>query len=258
MSTEHLVDYLSSIPRSTLTALRHVRLCSERLKLCLRGSINLTASISEVLALCTGLQLDTLEIKSGTGDGFEQWWEADLSDIQDLSSSNTGFKHLSLTIESQYHQLSIERLIRLSHPDSTSFDQSHPRRTCQIPGLKVGYGTKLKVFRCMTDKEHDCLEKDWRDQTNSAAEEAWKAENESIVYGLRITRDAVPDTVITGVENERGWTLQDFRRKMDTSLVESLRITEADTYTYRLGRGKFRQNVTTTWEWKDPALAAPR
>ena len=246
MDTECLVDYMSSIPRSTLTALRHVSFCPYEMAFSMKGPFDCVPRVDDILVLCDGLQLDTLELQSRLRGGSELSITSLDYQIRDLATCNAGFKHLKFTVgDCQSHQLKLERHVSNLCPGSISYDPAPTRHKCEVPGLKIRYDTKFTVTKCMTDKGNDCVQKDWRDQTGSAVEEAWKAEHEPILYGLRITRDAIPDTVTKGVEDERAWTLQDFRREMDRSLVVGIRRAEhAECDIYTLGRGEFCREAT--------------
>lgn len=246
VNTEYLVDYMSSIPRSTLTALRHVSFCPYQLGFSMKGPFDFVPRIDDILVLCDGLQLDTLELQSKPGGGSELSIMSLDYQIRDLATCNAGFKHLKFTVgHCQSHQLKVERHASNLCPGSNSYNPSPTRHKCEVPGLKIKYDTKFTVTKCMTDKGNDCVQKDWRDQTGSAVEEAWKAEHGPILYGLRITRDAISDTVTTDVEDERAWTIQDFRREMDRSLVVGIRQAEHGEHDiYTLGRGKSCREAT--------------
>lgn len=111
LNIEHLIDYMSSIPPSTIATLRHLRLYPERLNFSMRSPLHSRPDLSEVLALCDGLQLDTLELKpSGqvlTDPPAESVVYAYVTRIFVLSYSNAGFKNL-ITSMRQSEQLQLK------------------------------------------------------------------------------------------------------------------------------------------------------
>lgn len=238
VDTEHLVDYMCTIPGSTIAALRHIRFGPRLLRFSKESVFRLAPDVSQILARCDGLQLDTLEIKQ---------YNKPLPDplalpcvymsagyILDLLRANAGFKHLVFGLgQSQWSQQMLEQLLLFFRPNFTLL--------YRLPG-DIGCQTSFKVARCITDKGDDCAEKNWREQTGQT-EETWKALHKPIYYGLRVTRDAISDTVNPAVRREGVWTLQDLRQEMDKSLVVNVRGADDGIYVETLGRGKFCRDV---------------
>lgn len=90
---------------------------------------------------------------------------------------------------------------------------------------------------------------DWREQ-GIQLECTWRALHKSIDHGLWVSRDAIPDTVTTGVEEERKWTLQRLRGEMDKHLFKNIRKVENGHYEATIGRGDSCYDFTMNY---DPA-----
>ena len=241
LNIEHLIDYMSSIQPSTIAALQHLRLYPERLNFSLRSPLRLRDDPSEILALCDGLQLDTLELKpSGqvlTSPPAESVVYAYVRRIFLLSYSNAGFKNLIASMrQSEQLQLKVHQGLLSWSPAVHPGTLQSLRKREQVLGAKVRYDTEFKVIRCITDKGDESVASDWREQ-GIQLECTWRALHKSIDYGLWVSREAIPDTVTAGVEEQRKWSLRRLRRELDKYLIKNIRKAENGNYEATIGRG---------------------
>ena len=241
LSTEHLIDYLSSIPPSTMAALRHLRLDPERLNFSMRSPLYPRPDLSEILPLCDGLQLDTLEWKPSaqmvTGPLAQSVVSDYVARILVLSCLKAGYRNFIANMRQN------EQLQRKVHQDllnwSLAFHSGRLRmlsRPKPIFGGRLRHDTRFKLVRCITDKGNESVASDWREQ-GIQLECTWRALDKSIDYGLWVSRDAMPDTATSGVEEERTWTLQRLRQEMDRDLVKVIRQVEHGRFWVTVGRG---------------------